>query len=114
MDIGDRKDRRMTAANATAARDRPVPWSEFTRNLGLSTTIRQNILSEGLVRPVEPPHQGRPTMITPDDAERVRAAVKLAALAGIAAIVILRLLAASGGNVSGSVVTIPLPPGVAA
>lgn len=94
---------------ATATTDHPVPWSELARSLGLSTTVRQNILAEGLVRPVAPPHQGRPTLIPPAEADRVMAAVKLGALVGLAVIVVLRLLEGTGASVSPSSVTIPLP-----
>ncbi len=95
---------------ATASRaDRTVSWSDLTRDLGIGRTARQHMLNEGLVRPIRPPHPGRPTEIPVDDAERVRAAVLLAAAVGLAVIVVLRLLAGTGAMVSGSGVTIPVP-----
>jgi hypothetical protein len=88
--------------------DGPVAWSKFTRDLGLSRTVRQNILDEGLVKPVAPPSQGHPTMIPPDEAERIRRAVTLAALAGLAVIVVLRLLDKSGASVTPDGLLIPV------
>jgi hypothetical protein len=89
--------------------DHTVAWSELARELGITRPVRQNIMDEGLVRPIRPPHPGRPTEIPADDAERVRAAVLLAAAVGLAVIVVLRLLAGTGATVSGSGVTIPVP-----
>lgn len=86
-----------------------VSFAKLGRELGISVDARHDIVSAGLVRPVTPPKRGRAVLITPDDAARVRAAALLAAVIGVAVIVVLRLLAGSGASVSGGAVTIPLP-----
>jgi hypothetical protein len=97
----------MSKTSTTEARP-GVDFAALGRELGLDPYVRHDMLREGLVTPTRPPHRGRPTEITPESAERVRAAVLLAVY-GLAAIVVLRLLAKSGANVTPSGVTIPVP-----
>jgi hypothetical protein len=88
-----------------------VSWPDLARDLGIPPDVRKDMLGQRLVRPIRPPSPGRPTQITPEDAARVRAAWTLAAVVGVAAIVILRLLAGTGADVTPSGVTIPVPTG---
>jgi hypothetical protein len=98
----------MTQTCTTATRP-GVSFVTLGRELGLDPYVRRDMLREGLVTPTREPRRGRAVEITPEDAERVRAAVALAALVGLAVIVVLRLLAGTGARVTPSAVTIPVP-----
>jgi hypothetical protein len=78
---------------ATSRRaDRTEVWADLARELGIPRTTRQRILSDGLINPVRPPHPGHQTEITADEAEQIRKAVRIAALAGVGLIIVLKLL----------------------
>jgi hypothetical protein len=73
-------------------------WANLARELGISRSTRQRILDDGLVTPIRPPHPGRQTELTAEEAERVRKAYARAIAIGVGLIIVLRVLAGGGGG----------------
>jgi hypothetical protein len=69
-----------------------VSFPKLTADLGISRTVRADMLARGYVHPVKATHRGISTMIPASDAERVRHAVTIAALTGIAILTVMALL----------------------
>jgi hypothetical protein len=70
----------------------PVDFPSLAHELGLTRRQREDVLESGAMSPVAR-GQGRPTKITQEDAERLEKSVTIAALTGIAIVIILKLLA---------------------
>lgn len=66
-------------------------FPSLARELGLTRKQREEIIANGLVTAKTSP--GKRAKITDEDAERIRQAVTIAAAAGVAVIIVLRLLA---------------------
>jgi hypothetical protein len=79
---------------APAAEAAPVRLSDLTRALGISLNTRREIIEQGLVTPVHPVRQGRPTCVHAEDAERVRRAATVAAICGLSIVIVLKVLSA--------------------
>lgn len=75
---------------APGAEAAPVRLSAVVRDQG----IRRKVLERELVTPLEPVVRGRPTRVTAEEADRVRLAVQIAALTGLAIYVVLNVLKA--------------------
>ena len=72
----------------------PIRLSDLTRALGIPQHVRQEIIDQGLVTPLEPVRRGSPTCIAPEDAVRVRDAWTAAAVAGVSIVIVLKVLRA--------------------
>ena len=73
----------------------PVDLPSLARELGITRRQREDLLTEGLVTPVVkgvPGNRGLGTKISPEEAERLSQAVRIAAVTGIAFLIIVRLL----------------------
>lgn len=88
----------MAPVNGSAERE-TVDLPALTRALGLTRNQREDLLDSGAIKPVEPRRGRRGTRISPEDAERLEAAVEVmrkavnAGLIGVGIVLIFRLLA---------------------
>jgi hypothetical protein len=72
--------------------DEVTSFPALMNELGLNHRQRVTVLQSGVLTPVDR-RQGHPTLITTEDAGRIEKAAAIAALTGIAVVIILRLLA---------------------
>jgi hypothetical protein len=84
----------LTEYEAPAAEAAPVRLSDLTRDLGITLNTRRTIIEQGLVTPVQPVRRGRATCVHAEDAERIRDAARVAAVTGVAIIIVLKVLEA--------------------
>lgn len=69
-----------------------VSFPKLTADLGISRTVRADMIARGYVHPVKATHRGTSTLIPASDADRVRHAVMIAALTGVAILTVMALL----------------------
>lgn len=84
-----------TETQAPAADAAPVRLSDLARALELPPTARRTIIEQRLVTPLEPVRRGRPTRISPADAERLNKAATIAIAVGCSIVIVLKVLSAA-------------------